>query len=396
MKSGICLPRMLCSICFGVLMIFTSCEKEVDPEPSATGNNPPQTSPKNSKTFTADELLEHLKFKNSTRQNGIAPLPAGGNVRINFKDTLYTVKGTPIGERVEVWHNGQHDITGFFVAVSNSTFYYDVPVVEEESRDNTDVFIFYMDDMDGMDFPFSFEITILPHVNGIPVKKFVRVVTLEDPEDQNCSALGADCANDCMDWIWEFTNVTDKNGDIYNAYAPGMFIKLTPFEHGGCCWNGFSIPSKYDPYCTPGNPEYVPVIVDDQYYVRYFESLHLFSDGTYERFMDHEDKNYATDSSDYCSATVGYFVDRKGTQEKGNHSYSFQSDQIYFTVTSRLNAKDGTSTTSGWGLFGGTVLVTCHSLIITQALNGELWASVYRRRAVNWNPIVTYLPEYYE
>lgn len=388
------LPKLLCSLFFGAL-IFMSCEKEVEPDVNHGGNNS-QGSESTPEAFTADEISDHLVLKNASRITGVPPLPSGGNVLINSSDTIYSVRGTSLGSRVEIMHNGLYDISGFYVAVSNSSFYFDVPVVEEESRDKTDVFIFYIDDVEGMDFPYSFEAAILPHVNGIPVKKFVRVVTIEDPEDEERCVPTASCNIDCMDWIWEFTTVKDKTGDIHTAYAPGMFIQLSPFDHGGCCWNNISMPAKYDPYCVPGNPEFVPVIVDDQYYVRYFESLHLFSDGTYERFMDNADKHYAPDSSNYCSAEVGYVVNRKGTRETGNQSYSSGSDVIYFTVTSRENPIDGTSTTSGWGLYGGQFLYTCHSLIIIQMFNGEEWSTVYRRRAVNFNPIVTYTPEYYE
>ncbi len=407
MKSTNRFLKMLVMLTMSTSMFVVSCENEVEPEQANKGipNN-------TSRTFTADELSDYLILKNSTKIIGLPPQPSGGNLQINSKDTIYLVKGMAFGSRVEVKHDESHEITGFYVAVSNSSFYFDVPIIEAESQETSDVFFLYLEDVDGMDFPFSFEVTILPHVNGLPIKKFVRVVTKEDPEDEktclpvgpipNClmqDSTGQSCnSSTYWTWIWESTLVEDNTGDIHTAYAPAMFINVSPFQHGGCCWNNISMPAKYDPYCVSGNPEYFELTVDDVYYVRYFEALHLFEDGKYLRQTRHATKNYVPDSSNYCTGQAGYRVDEDFSGEYGTHDFSPDANYINLAVTSHLDLLDPKSKAgAGWPLLSGELFYTCHYLVISYPFNGEKWSVVYQARS-QYDPsdLDKFFPSYWD
>ena len=409
MKTDFRSTRLLPLTLVMIYVTVTSCTVEPEPEKNITNNGSNGTP---GKTFTPDEVANYLVLKNATKISGAIPQASGGNAQINSKDTIYLVKDVPFGKRIEVKHDGSPEITGFYVSVLNSSFYFDAPAVQEESQETTDVFFLYLEDPDGMVFPFSFPVVILPHVNGIPVKKFIRVITIEDPKaEEVCSPLGpapscfedsvtgetvCQCATVCWYWIWEFTVVEDNTGDIHAAYAPGMFINNPLFTHGGCCWLGISIPAKHDPYCVPANPEYQSVVVDDVYYVRYFEALDLFDNGMYERYTYSETKNYSPDETNYCSGEVGYLVDRGASEESGLHNFSKTSDRISFTSTWSRNPDDPTLPGESWSIASGNLVYTCNNLIISFPYNGGKWSVVYRRSAVDFNPLESYFPEYYE
>jgi hypothetical protein len=391
------------------LLWMAACESDLEPDDGQI-NNP--NNPGNPAAFDPDKAAEALVLKDARKISGGLPLaPSSGPLKINIEDTIYVVKGFPFGARVVVKHDGLHDISGFFIGVENSSFYYDVPVIEAESQDSTVVIFINLDHINGLDWDFPFPITLLPHVDGIPIKKFIRVIKQEDAEDEEvCSPLTpapqcfydennvlvCPCESGCWYWIWEFTVVEDATGDIHTAYAPGMFIENPEFQHGGCCWNGISTPAKYDPYCVSGNPEYHLLTVDDVYYVRHFEALDLFDNNVYERWTRHEDKNYHTDSSNYCTGEAGYIVDSKFTKENGKHDFTPGARQIKLTATGSYNALDSSEPSANWLASSGEISYTCHSLIISFPFNGEKWSTIYRKSMIDFNPLETYFPEYYE
>ncbi len=372
------------------LLVVTSCEPDLEPDKGQTGN---PTNPNNPVAIDPDEVSEYLVLTDASKISGALPAASDGPLQISVKDTLYLVNDMPFGTRVVVKHDGRYDISGFYVGIPNSSFYYDVPVLAAESGDSTDVIYINIGDTDGLDWG-EFPVEILPHGPGnLPFKKFIRRVKVEKPKDEDpCSPLVAPpvCSTDdngvrtctyvggIYSWIWDFTVVENAAGDIYTAYAPYMFLNVPAFQHGGCCWNGFSEPAKYDPYCVPGNRDYHEVTVDDAYYVRYFERLDLFEDNTYLRSVRDETQNYNTDSSDYCADEAGYVTSRHYVEEDGTHDFSPGNNAINFT---RLNTNDNGDpyNTSFWFVHDGEVFYTCHTLIISYLFNGEKWSEVYKR-----------------
>ncbi len=392
----ISLLSLLSLLGLSALLWATSCEPDLEPDQNQPYN---PTNPNNPVTLAPDEASELLLLTDAIKITGDLPAAPEGPLQISVEDTIYLISGRSFGTRLVVRYDGQQEISGFYVGIPNSSFYYDVPVVVAESGDSTEVLYINMKDAGGLDWdgldwePFTIE--ILPHGPGnLPFKKFIRKLKVEKPKAKDpCSPLVAppECYSDiygnrvcdyvggAYSWIWEFTVAEDASGDIYTAYAPFMFLNIPPFKHGGCCWNGFSEPSKYDPYCVPGNPEYHEVTVDNAYFVRYFERLDLFDDNTYERSLRTETSNYNTDSSNYCLGEAGYSTRDHYTEEHGTHNFASGKKTINFTRLDYHSTNNEDGTYLLWAANDGEIFYTCHTLIISYIFQGEKWSDVYKR-----------------
>ncbi|WPP49475.1 hypothetical protein [Catalinimonas niigatensis] len=405
LKRDINLPAPALLLLCGLFWI-TACESDLitdDPQPNMP-NTPTVIDP--------DKASEYLILSDASKINGTLPDAPDGPLQISVEDTMYLVSGMPFGARLVVKHDGQQDISGFYIGVLNSSFYYDVPVVAAESGDSTEVLYINIGDAGGIDWG-EFPIEILPHGPGnLPFKKFIRQVKVESPKDEDtCSPLtpAPTCYYDedsvyychylggIQSWIWEFTVVEDATGDIHTAYAPFMFLNTPVFKHGGCCWNGNSIPAKEDPYCVPGNPEFREITVEDAYYVRYWEYLDLFDNNTYRRRLRHETNNYSTDSSNYCSGEAGYITNRSHIRENGTHDFSLGDDDIHFKRDYLYDFNDPENQYNFWTASNGSIFYTCRSLIISYIINGEKWSVVYKRNLRRDGIVEDFFePEFYE
>lgn len=396
-------------ILLAILLIIGSCEEVTDSNPKHDSDPPVKIDP--------EKASEYLKLSNATKIDGDLPTASDGGLKINVKDTIYLVHGLPFGDRLVVKHDGSQDITGFYIEVTDGTFYYNVPVVSAESGDSTEVFYINMELPSGInwEFPYTIPIRIQPHgPDGSPLDEFEIEITIEGNDKDNadpCSPLtpAPTCfmdvdgiytckyAGGVRTWEWEFTVVEDASGDIYSAFAPFMFLNIPTFKHGGCCWNGFSWPQQDDPYCRPGNSEYFEVTVDNAYYVRYYEYLDLFDDNTFQRNLRHETSNYSPDSTNYCSGEVGYKISRGTIQENGTHDYSQGDGDIHFKREHFYDSSDPNNVYNFWSVANGNIFYTCHSLIISYIFNGEKWSDVYQRNSRPDGAIDdSFQPEFYE
>ncbi len=245
--------------CLRMLLILGSivlCIEACSNDPEELMKDPPVANPlgegnqgggKDTIVAPADSLevnliLEHLSLKDATKVNGEMPVVPNTPLPSDAKDTIYLAKDMPVGYRIPIRHNGMYDITGVFVGIQNGSFYYDVPVVADEAQDSTDVFYVNIDDLpvaDFQEFPISFPIHLMPHVNGMPIKDHIGVLTIEKPnsDDSNNSnycfvTLPAGTDPVPFFWGWEYSFIFDESGNLIRKEATDL-NKNKPYRTGG-------------------------------------------------------------------------------------------------------------------------------------------------------------------
>ena len=231
-----------------LLFALVSCKKTVDEN---TDNTIPEDIPDTS------SLGQYLVLNQANKITGTLPASSNSLIRMNSKDSIYLLEDLSSGARIEVNHYGKFEIAGFYIGVAGQSYYFDTPVVKEESQDSTDVVYINFDDkgLESWQSPFNLPILIQPHgADGKPLKTFVRILTVEKPQ------TSSDPANLPMDivspagvspspfiWKWQYTEVHHSTGVLIEA--PGLWVGGVQTT-GGCCNNdGTSSTVANDPYC---------------------------------------------------------------------------------------------------------------------------------------------------
>jgi hypothetical protein len=219
------------------LIIFLfSCKKSKSDLP-----DPPDTD-----TAQRQDYLVLINPKKITQALPTAP---SGNLAINCKDSIFTMKGHPYMARVAVLHDKATVITGFYITVSDkiNSYYYDAPPAQDwESSDSTTVVYIGMQppkDDNKIIYPYTAKIHIQPHNGGgIPVDEFIREITVEDPEAQNKKPLW----DEDMIWEWMYsagwnfqqTSIRQINSPGFTAYVEDT---AGGYKFGGCCLDGIYV-----------------------------------------------------------------------------------------------------------------------------------------------------------
>ncbi len=194
-------------VCLGALV---SCEtEEPDPQNNNTGNTEEENP---ADDFTGDELAGFRALPGADKITGSLPQAPDFQLKINVKDTIVVMKGL-YGVRIVVRHNGVQDISGFYVAVENSSFYYDVPVEDSQAADSTDVFYIDITDDESIEYPFTISVIIQPHnPAGEPLDQFEREVEAIDPGSGTGCPITVPYLGNTADlsygaWIWIHTYI---------------------------------------------------------------------------------------------------------------------------------------------------------------------------------------------
>ena len=284
----------------------------------------------------ADKVSEYLRLEGASKINGSMPTATGGPLQINYQDSIFLATNLPDamkdlkvgGARIMVKHDGLYHITGFFVGVPNSSFYYDMPVISEQAGDSTDV-IYIDTNFPVADFeeglPYSFPLVIIPHENGVPIKEFLRTLTVEDANSNGVptcpftSPAGADPTP--FRWKWEMTAVFLYDGGEVREF-PGE-PNILKYKSGGCCQpDGSStlvgnidsdtgdcyalLPPVYpDSIRTIPNPKWRNIDVE-HYFQWNFDVLEFYDDGTFYHENESEQTNYRPSLSNFCTGEAAY------------------------------------------------------------------------------------------
>ncbi len=369
-------------------LILASCQSEpdLDANNGSGGNNGSGNNPVS--VFTADELAGFLVLDDASKITGDLPTAPDNHLKINIKDTLYIANGFPIGERIVIRHDKLYDISGFYIAVENSSFYYDVPVVGAEAQDSTDVFYINFGETLGIDWELPFPLLILPHgPDGLPWDEFFKIMKIEAPgKDAEDITVPTSFSLDLVHWEWMYTvkidpskvDPSDLEGNVLHFEAKGL-KKISAYQTGGCCNDdGISTTVANDPYCfgkfsngTP-NPKWRTLDVE-HFFMWAYDVLYLYDDGTFRQANTSVQTNYRPSLSDFCNGKAVYDFDINTFVKFGTHDFTPGADHIKFTY----NITD--PPVFGKNIYGGELLYSSHNMLISFGNESEKWYFKYQR-----------------
>lgn len=366
---------------FACLAIFISCETEPSPE-NNNGNN----GNGNNNDFESDELSGFLRLNDAVKITGNLPVAPDLQLKINIKDTIYVMKDLPLGARVVVRHMGLHDISGFYIAVDNSSFYYDASVIDTEARDSTDVVYINVevpDDAD-VDYPLTIPIKIQPHgVNGEPLDEFDKEITIADPEPgTGCSiavpftATSTNFANGA--WKWMHTLGLDQSDLVFHREAPGL-KQVSSYQTGGCCNDdGTSTTVADDPYCfekySDGTLNQRWRSVDVEHYFEWkYDIVWFYDNGTFAQDNLSFQTSYRPSKSDFCKNEPAYDFDKSFFHKSGTHDFTPGAE--YLTITYDVTNPP----VYGKTIRSGKLLYDCNGMALIYEVEGQTWIVEFRK-----------------
>ncbi len=380
-----------------LLIIFNSCQDEPEVEPS--DNNKVQNEEEkeeeeqnnSGKTFSPDELSSFLVFTDSvSKTDGELPSAPDGQIKIDVEDTIFVVKNYPIGKRIHFKHNPSQKISGFYIYVGGSSFYYDVPetvtddqYIPEGDEDTTSVILIDIDPpADETDYPFTTEIVIQPHgESGTPLDEFIKWITVEDPGNNSgglCNSITDskstnDAGKPVKTWVWDFT-IREYNGEVLNVFAPGLSTVINSQGSGCCSSSGISFTVNGSPYCFVDTPHMTWVTLDvNDYSVRTYELLTFWDDGEIYQHSNEVKKQYDISITNFCSGTVGYTFDNNYYSNIGTHDFTPGASHINLEFPQWKGS---------WRTQGGQLIYTCNTLIMSWGGNDKFTA-IYRKKEVD-------------
>lgn len=354
-----------------------SCETGME-DGAPTGPNNPNPPPGTGTTLTANEASDHLIFDDATKISGTLPISIDGQLKLDEEDTVFTVRGYHLGNRIKVRHDAAQNITGFNVQVSGSTFYLYVPetIIEdqfESEKDSVSILVVDFNPPEEVGCTYTVQVNIQPvNDGGVPLDQFTRWITLEDPAcTTNCNTVTTPAGSDFV-WAWDLS-IREYNGDILNTSAPGLAYPINS-QGAGCCVNGtISATTSDSQNCHQGTtePGYTWVVYElDDFSTRPYEIISLKDDGTVQILSSEIKKTYDRPTTNFCNGTIGYTYDNGYYDNTGTHDFTPGGDQANF---------DFPNWDGPYHNRGGEVVYTCHTMIVEWGKEDN-WSAVYRKR----------------
>ena len=373
-------------IVFGIMALLLSCVKDDNFEVDNPSNPSNPTS-----QLDADKISEHFVLKNAIKITGDLPTAINGQIQTDVKDTIFLVKGYPIGNRIRFKHDPAQKISGFYIKVGLASYFFDVPkdyiedqYVPLEENDSIAVLVLDLDlSTENVEYPFTTDFIIQPHDDsGMPIDVIVRPITVEDPNDANgvCNDIrrSVSPANHLV-WEWDFT-IREYNGQILNTLAPGLAIRINSQGAGCCSGTGISYSVSDHPGCVPNvntsDMQWVELELDD-FVVRTYEVLWFWDDGTYVVAGWEKKKTYDRAHTNFCTEIAAYTDEESGYGTLGVNSAD--TDIHDFNPGANHINLSRTYWEGGYRLPASADLIyTCHTLLLSWG-NEDNWTSVYRK-----------------
>lgn len=331
----------------------------------------------------ADNLLKTFSFLSSTQITGSVPAVANSTIiRNDSKDTIYVLPGVKNVFRLS--HPSSVVINGIFMAVEGSTFYVDVPALEEEDSDTVAVFLFEIDpeDLEGsMDVPVK--ITAYDAAKQ-PIDIIERIITVEEPSQNACDIL---VDGDTMsfgttinEWLWRWTVVLDASGQPKFVNGPGRMYGTLQKDIEGCCNPGCPA-YVVNPTTQTGEWIFDSFVDAGTYYSISHESFMFYKNGTFYRYTIESEKNFDPASTDWCAGIPAYREGFDHVAYFGTHDY-VPGDKDISYITDRFACSDPLGI-CGYGSRSGRVTFSCHALMITAGTEGQQEIRFYKRHFGN-------------
>ncbi len=393
----------------GIAIIFAACSK--DEEELKKDSPPKETSPGEGNqgggqdtimapadSLDADVVSEHLLLPSASKITGKPPTATDGQIKMDVKDTIYLVKGLPIGEMIAFWHTPTQIVSGFYVYVSGSSFYYDVPktVIDEQfipAAENDSISLLTVDISNGAwEYPFSTNIQILPHgPDGIPLDDATRPIEVEDPANSCTSIIRTISPDNRKLWMWEKTTLS-YNGILNTTWAPWVPTRVQSIG-AGCCWisRNSSVFVGY-PGCkkntTSPDMAYKELPLDANI-TRYFEAMNILEAKKLSFFGYESKKEWDQNNTDFCSEIPAYKHDGDVYSDGANSTHDFAPGAKSMNMSVPI-------WNGSWRPPTHVNLVyTCNTLVMKwEESEGAEWSKIYKKWNAENDPVNNWPNQY--
>ncbi|MDX2245832.1 MAG: hypothetical protein SF052_03590 [Bacteroidia bacterium] len=342
-----------------ILILWVSCKEPETPKPD---DDPGEIT-----SQEADDLLGTMSFLNGTQVTGKVPTsPDIALLQMQVEDTFYAAPGMDIPVRLR--HPEGVVVGGFFVAVQNSTFYYDVPVFETQDGDSISVVIFEIKPASEKEPPYNIPVEIIVYDEiKTTIDKIERVITVEKPNEPGCTITRAPTQDSTWDYVWWSTISYNYNNEVDFFNAPGKpFVTETNYQ--GCC-----DPTKPDGKCNPLSTTLNATVNFKNLYMIEQEEFTFYSDGAYVRRTEEVKKHFDPTTTQWCAGWAGFSTVRDVVYYTGTHDFTPGATKIGFGAGTK------SCDICGYGSPGGDLIYTCHLFAITRNIPGSSFTRIYIR-----------------
>jgi hypothetical protein len=338
-------------------IMFSDCSDPAD-EDSPSNNTQGELT-----TTEADAFMDRLTFTSSSKKTGsVSNVVKTSLVKTDSQDTIYVLDGLKMPIRIS--HPPSMQLQGIFIVAENSSYYYEVPIDEEEESDTVSVVVLEIVPGD-QDSPSDVPIEIIPYdANKSPTDILKRVIRVEKPSSECDLLIDGDTSNlEEVRWIWHSTTVLDENESVKFLNSPSRVDTATQ-RPWGCCGTPPACPElKLDPATGKYNWVYDSRVTATTYYSIAYEGFSFYKNGTYTRISIELIKNFNPTTTDWCSKKPGYNERESIVEYQGIHDYKPGNTSISY-VTKNKKCDDPLGL-CGYGSRPGAITQSCHLLIIT-------------------------------
>ena len=341
----------------------------------------------------ADKLSEYLVLKDAVKTDGSLPQAVDRGLKIDVQDTIYLIKGYPLGNRISFKHNPSQSMQGFNIHVANASYFFNVPkesntdYITPKEGDSTSVLVLDLDipEDEDVNYPFSVAITIQPHDgSGNPVDQFNRVVTIEDPNEPSGSCNSIMQPFQGLEtpprWRWDFT-IWEQNETIVKVWAPNRKQTINSQGVGCCNESGDSYYVNEHPSCGPNStgPGFTKVTLTreeiNDYVQRIEEFMWIFDNGVFDYQGIEDKKNWDLFNTNFCTKALAYNFSFKNYGSPndilvGTHDFTPGASKINLNLTNWQGPYRIPQSAD--------IVYTCHTLLLITEIEGfDVFTSRY-------------------